>query len=85
MSKLLYNKTDVAGFILMDMKSWRNSTSDKTFQISSGISNESLKLARLAYDVSGMVTNEISPVFRWRYDSKSFIWQTDGLMIGDMG
>jgi hypothetical protein len=82
-SELLKEKKDITGLVLMDMIGWREKD-DKIFQVNAGDSVASLKLATLAIDSASGLT-EFVPVLRTRFDKKSYLYNTDGLIFSDAG
>lgn len=82
-SGLLAQKKDIGGLVLLDMIGWR-SPGDKIFQISAGESAESLGLANVAL-AAAKDFPELSPVLRTRFDRRSYLYNTDGLIFSDAG
>lgn len=86
--RLLRQKTDITGLVLMDMIGWREK-GDKVFQISAGGSPASEEMAAVAIDASRSITAEdhpsLKPVLRLRRDEKSYLYNTDGLPFSDAG
>ncbi len=80
-------RKQIAGVVQLDMISWRKTKQDKIFQISPGDSSESLKLAKYAYLTAAIVQGytEVVPQFWPRYDRRSYLYNTDGLMYSDAG
>lgn len=84
-SALLKNKRDIRGLILMDMIGYKSKKSGNQFQINAGESTSSVKLARLAFNASGAVAPQMEPVFRSRFDERSYLYNTDGIIFSDAG
>jgi hypothetical protein len=80
---LLADKKDIEGLILMDMIGYREN-GDMVFQINPGDSEASLRLAKIALDASRSITG-FTPVLRTRFDEKSYIYNTDGLIFSENG
>ena len=81
------NKTDFFGFVVMDMVAYRQ-PNDWTFQINAGNSEASLWMADLVQQVAKEMTNALYPlqaVVRSRFDPLSYLYNTDGLIISDLG
>lgn len=81
--KLLKDKKDIEGLVLMDMIGYRES-GDDIFQVNPGDSEASLRLAKIAIDASKSIT-AFKPVLRTRYDEKSYLYNTDGLIFSESG
>ena len=82
-SSLLSSKTDIGGLVLMDMIGWRQGK-DPVFQISAGESAESLGMAQVAVKAAQDFQG-LSPALRTRFDPKSYLYNTDGLIFSDAG
>jgi hypothetical protein len=76
---------DIAGLVLMDMIGWHKS-GDGLFQISAGNSDESLRIAELVQStVTAAAPPSIVPVIRPRFDERSYLYNTDGVIFSDAG
>jgi len=80
---LLASKTDIGGLVLIDMIGWREGK-DPVFQISAGESAESLGLAGVALSAAKDFPG-LKPALRKRFDPKSYLYNTDGLIFSDAG
>jgi len=89
MSAMLKNKATVSAIVLLDMIAWRANPSDGVFQINAGNSHASRQLARLAMDVSSYVVATgpagMNAAYRSRFDLRSYLFQTDGIIFSDVG
>ena len=82
-SQLLKDKQDIEGLVLLDMIGHREK-GDNVFQVNAGDTPGSLRMARMAMDsAKGMAGPE--PVLRTRFDEKSYLYNTDGLIFSDAG
>lgn len=84
-SLLLKNKRDIRGLILLDMIGYKDPRYGNKFQINAGESAASVKLARLAYAATRSVAPELEPIFRSRFDQRSYLYNTDGIIFSDAG
>lgn len=84
-SSLLKSKREIKGLILADMIGYRSSPSDQVFQINTGNSPESIRLAQLAERAAQAVSNKLKPVILRRFDPKSYLYNTDGIIFSDAG
>ncbi len=83
--ELLTSRQDITGVVLMDMIGWHKK-GDGLFQISAGDSPASLSIARTALDATrALVAPGMTPVLRTRFDEKSYLYNTDGLVFSDAG
>jgi hypothetical protein len=83
-STLLQNKQDITGLVLMDMIGWKDPLSGGVFQVNAGNSKESVELARVAMSASS-VAPSLDPIFRSRFDKKSYLYNTDGIIFSEAG
>lgn len=81
--RMLQQKQDLKAILILDMIGWRNGE-DKVFQVNAGESPASLAVARLALDVAAATTS-LSAVLRTRFDARSYLYNTDGLIFSDAG
>ena len=81
---LLRDRQDIGGLVLMDMIGHRESADDKIFQVSPADDDASLRMAKIAMDASA-VTTRFQPVLRTRYDPRSYLYNTDGLIFSEAG
>jgi Zn-dependent M28 family amino/carboxypeptidase len=82
-SDFLARKIEIRGLILMDMIG-RHLPGGDIFQVNAGDSQQSLNIARLIMDAAPSVT-ESRPVLRKRFDRRSYLYNTDGLIFSDVG
>ena len=84
-STLLEKGYDIRGLILMDMIGYNDPKHHNQFQINAGESVESLQLARLSQQVAMQITPHMEPVYRARFDERSYLYNTDGIIFSDAG
>jgi hypothetical protein len=83
--ELLAAGRDISGLVLLDMIGV-NSGGTGLFQISAGDSRASLEIARTAADAArGLVAPGMRAVIRTRFDRRSYLYNTDGLIFSDVG
>lgn len=83
--KLLGERREIAGLVLLDMIGHRN-PGDGVFQENPGASPGSEELARLAVELSsGAVAPGMTPVLRRFDDERSYLYNTDGLLFAEAG
>ncbi len=82
-SQLLKTKIDITALDLMDLIGFR-AKDDMVFQINAGESGESLCYAERALAKARHVSL-FSPVLRTRFDERSYLYNTDGLMFSVAG
>ncbi len=83
-SRLLRERRDIGGLVLMDMIGHRESGDDLVFQVSPGDDDVSLRMAKTAIDASAAIT-AFQPVLRTRFDPRSYLYNTDGLIFSEAG
>ena len=81
---LLKEKRNIHGMVLVDMIGIRD-PKDPIFQINSGKTPESLQLSALAMQVAKTTPSNFVPVFRSRFDDKSYLYNTDGYIPDSLG
>lgn len=81
--RMLKEKRDIKGIVLLDMIGWRKEN-DRIFQVNPGDLDESLRIAQIAIKASSYIT-KFKPVLRKRFDRKSYLYNTDGLIFQDAG
>ena len=81
---LLESKRDIGGLVLLDMVG-HHKAGDGLFQISAGDSPESLKMAQVALGFANRMPSEFLGIVRERFDPKSYLYNTDGLVFSDSG
>jgi hypothetical protein len=82
---LIKNQRDIRALILMDMIGYNTREFRNKFQINAGESAQSYELAKLALNVSDEVAPELTPVYRSRFDERSYLYNTDGIIFSDAG
>lgn len=82
--RLLKDGQDIEGVVLMDMIGHRESEGDRIFQINTGDDEASLRMAKTALDAAAESTR-FQPVLRTRYDPRSYLYNTDGLIFSEAG
>ena len=82
-SRLLKSKMDAEGAVLVDMIG-RREKGDAVFQIHAGDAPGSLGMAKIASDAAKALT-DLEPVVRARFDDKSYLYNTDGIIFSDSG
>jgi len=70
--------------VLMDMIGHRESANDMIFQVNPGDDEPSMRMAGTALDVAAGITR-FTPVLRTRYDPRSYLYNTDGLIFSEAG
>lgn len=80
----LRRKQAIGGIVLLDMIGYRKKP-DRIFQINAGTSAESMRIAQVAMSISIKNRNGYSPVLRAPFDSKSYLYNTDGLIFSEAG
>ncbi len=82
--RLLRDRQDIAGLVLMDMIGHRESANDMIFQVNPGDDEPSMRMAGTALDAAAGITR-FAPVLRTRYDPRSYLYNTDGLIFSEAG
>lgn len=82
--RLLRDRQDLEGLVLMDMIGHRESAGDRVFQVNAADDEASLRMAKIALDASAGTTR-FQPVLRTRYDPRSYLYNTDGLIFAEAG
>jgi hypothetical protein len=83
--KLLKTKSDITGLLLMDMIGWKDPKSGNMFQINAAGDKQSIKIASVMMGASFDVSPEMIPVYRSRFDKKSYLYNTDGIEWTEAG
>ena len=83
-SRSLKNRGAITGLVLLDMIGHREQGT-KIFQINSGEGPEAEKIAFTAMNAAHSVSRQFTPVLRKRFDEKSYLYNTDGLIFSDAG
>jgi len=80
----LVKKRLVTGLILMDLIGWR-AGKDDIFQVNPGDSQPSLRIAAEAFDSVRALKLKFRPKLRSRFDPRSYLYNTDGILFSDAG
>lgn len=84
-SRFLRTGQELSGVIVLDMIA-RRRPDDPWIQIHAGASPESLELAEFAMAEAGQaLSTNYRPVLRERFDPRSYLYNTDGLIFSDSG
>ncbi len=84
LARLMKAKQDITGLVLMDLIGWR-AGKDDIFQVNPGDSQPSLRIAAEAFDSARALKIRFRPRLRPRFDSRSYLYNTDGLLFSDAG
>lgn len=84
LGRLLQDKKDIAGLVLMDLIGWRGKD-DTFFQVNPGEDQASLEMAAVAFDAAKGLKSRYAPKLRPRFDPRSYLYNTDGLLFSDSG
>lgn len=82
--RLLREKRDISGMILLDMIGHREA-GENFFQVNPGESADSIRIAAVAVDAASAVPGCPLPVFRPPADERSYIYNTDGFTFSSAG
>ena len=82
--RTLAGRGGITGLVLLDMIGHREAGT-KIFQVNAGDGPESENLALTAMAASRAVAKGFTPVLRGRFDEKSYLYNTDGLIFSDAG
>ncbi|MFH1264065.1 MAG: M20/M25/M40 family metallo-hydrolase [Pseudomonadota bacterium] len=84
--KLLLDRTKIGGLIVLDMIGYNADSKDRPmFQINAGESPASVDIARRTLGAAVEVAPKMTPLFRLRFDPKSYLYNTDGIVFSDLG
>ncbi len=83
-SSMLKSKTEIDGVVILDMIGYRQKN-DPIFQINAGESELSVKIAEYAFSVAKSHKNGLEATYRSRFDEKSYLYNTDGIIFSDAG
>lgn len=83
-SRLLADRQRIRGLVLMDMIGYRK-PGDPVFQVSAGEVGESLALASHALSAARAHAPTLRGLIRSRFDARSYLYNTDGLIFSDAG
>ena len=84
LSESLGERRDFAGVVLLDMVA-SNKPADRLFQVNPGPSPESQALAVVAQAAARVQAPGLQAVLRERFDPRSYLYNTDGLIFADAG
>jgi hypothetical protein len=84
LTEMLGQGRDFSGLVLMDMIGYRRH-GDRVFQINSGDSVASVRLGRAAMNIARQLAPEWKGTLRTRYDERSYLYNTDGILFSHMG
>jgi len=83
-SDLLGDRQEIYGLVLLDMIGFAGQNQPQ-FQLSAGKDPTSVHIASVALDVSGDIEPDLMPLFRSRYDDRSYLFNTDGIIFSENG
>jgi hypothetical protein len=84
LARLLKAKQEITGLVLMDLIGWRGGK-DAMFQVNPGDNRPSMRIAAEAFDSARAQGIRFSPKLRPRFDPRSYLYNTDGLLFSDAG
>ncbi len=84
LGRLMRAGQDISGLVLMDLIGWR-AGADDVFQVNPGDSSASMRMAAEAFDSARALRIKFRPKLRPRFDSRSYLYNTDGLLFSDTG
>ncbi len=84
LARLMRARQDITGLVLMDLIGWR-AGKDDIFQVNPGDSSASMRIAAEAFDAARALKIKFRPKLRPRFDSRSYLYNTDGLLFSDTG
>jgi hypothetical protein len=83
-SEMLGDRQDVYALLLVDMIGFAG-TNQQQFQLSAGNQATSLHVASVGLDAAADVAPELVPLLRTRYDDRSYLYNTDGIIFSENG
>ena len=83
-SKLRQAQQKIGGIVVVDMIGF-NISRNPIFQINAGTSESSIEMALIAYASAIELKSKPKPVIRDRFDSKSYLYNTDALIFDNDG
>jgi hypothetical protein len=83
-SKLLGDKQDIAGMVLLDMIGFAGDNQVQ-FQINPGPQASALNMASVALDAQADVSPGLTPLLEPRYSDRSYLYNTDGIILSENG
>jgi len=87
-SDLLRSRQDVAGVVLLDMIGYRTDRAEGArllFQVNAGEGAAAAAIAETALVASRTAAPALVPALRSRFDPRSYLYNTDGLVFSDAG
>ena len=83
-SKMLGDKQDIAGLVLLDMIGFAG-VGQTQFQINPGQHAASLNMASVVLDAQADVAPQLTPLLEPRYSDRSYLYNTDGIILSENG
>jgi len=83
-SQMLTDRQEIYALLLIDMIGFAG-TNEKQFQLSAGNQAVSLHVASVGLDAAADVAPELVPYLRTRYDDRSYLYNTDGIIFSENG
>ena len=83
-SEMLGDRQDIYALVLIDMIGFAGEN-EPQFQLSAGNQATSLQLASVGLDASADVAPQLTPFLRTRYDDRSYLYNTDGIIFSENG
>ncbi len=82
--RMLGDREDIYGLVLVDMIGFAGENQPQ-FQLSPGKDATSVHMASVALDASADVSPQLTPLYRSRYDERSYLYNTDGIIFAENG
>ena len=83
-SKMLGDRQDIYALVLIDMIGFAGEN-EPQFQLSPGKQAASLQVASVGLDAAADVAPQLTPLLRTRYDDRSYLYNTDGIIFSENG
>lgn len=83
-SEMLGDRQDIYALLLIDMIGFAG-TNQQQFQLSAGNQATSLHVASVGLDAAADVAPELVALLRTRYDDRSYLYNTDGIIFSENG
>ena len=83
-SEMLGDRQDIYGLVLVDMIGFAGEMQAQ-YQLSAGNHSNSLAIASMALDASADVSPQLNPQLRTRFDDRSYLYNTDGVIFTENG
>ncbi len=83
-SKMLGDRQEIYGLVLLDMIGFAGENQPQ-FQFSPGKDATSLYFASVGLDAAADISPELEPLFRSRYNERSYLYNTDGIIFSENG